>query len=914
MKIVNKCLIIQALIGYLILTVNVTFCQTISQNTTCNNAICISSGSQYSYVASIGNNYSETGPSYGCLVTQRNPAWFYFYANTSGDIQIQMSSNPCRDIDFICWGPFNSKDEGCNGGLTNEKIIDCSYNIGCIETCDIQVIAHKWYFLLTTNFSNQICSITIGQTSGTGIIRCNSNPVAWTNEPICTGQDLVLNCETFTGASYLWTGPSGFTSTLQNPVISAATLSDSGTYSVTVNIGDTILGSTTTHVNIYDSYLPQVTEPDTICYGNTAILSAMGGMDYRWYQNQTGGTPLGNGSSYTTANLYSSDTIWVANSGICETTRVPVPISVVASHIAQNDTSIANGQPVALNVISSSGTNCTYLWSTSDSSSSIIVSPSHSTTYSVTINDGSKSCTDDVKINVIVVVTAPQINSCAGEIRVPVMAYNLNDIAAWALNLTYNSSALSFVDLQNINPEFTNLSCYSYSPNLSFSWYTVFPITYDSIMLFEIRFNGIPGSSSLNWDSSMPGNCEFDDFYGNIVLSHFTNGNVLVDSCAQLEGTVNYLNVLSSPLPNSIAGLYQNNAIVAQDSTDNDGHYLIEYIAAGNYQSGAETTLPWGGGNSSDALLMIKHYVEILQLSGLKLIAADLDGSGYVNATDALLVTKRFVGLINTFPVGDWIFENDNLFIPENSHNYHNIYGLCYGDVDASYLLPAKSQPGITLNQKDTITATGQTLISIPISVNENLEIGSFSLILNLPNTNIQVQHIDCKNNNNLVYNQNGTTLKIAWFNLDPLTLKAGDNLLIITANVDYSQNAENKKWVIEPSSQITNSDAISYDNITLTLPEVKIESHSCRLGQNIPNPFNGYTTIPFYIPLKAMARLVVTDMLGQKVFTTEKQQYEAGNQEINIKFDLMPGVYIYELEINGLREDIYLTRRMIVE
>lgn len=62
-------------------------------------------------------------------------------------------------------------------------------------------------------------------------------PTLSTNGAVCVGNVLQLNTPNVTGASYRWTGPAGFTSTVQNPSISNATVSNAGTYilSLTVN-------------------------------------------------------------------------------------------------------------------------------------------------------------------------------------------------------------------------------------------------------------------------------------------------------------------------------------------------------------------------------------------------------------------------------------------------------------------------------------------------------------------------------------------------------------------------------------------------------------------------------------------------------------------------------------------------------
>jgi len=56
-------------------------------------------------------------------------------------------------------------------------------------------------------------------------------PVANSNSPVCSGSTINLLTPTIVGgATYLWTGPNGFTSTLKNPSITNVTAANAGTY------------------------------------------------------------------------------------------------------------------------------------------------------------------------------------------------------------------------------------------------------------------------------------------------------------------------------------------------------------------------------------------------------------------------------------------------------------------------------------------------------------------------------------------------------------------------------------------------------------------------------------------------------------------------------------------------------------
>ena len=71
------------------------------------------------------------------------------------------------------------------------------------------------------------------------------------NTPICEGNTIILSTATVSGATYNWTGPNSFSSTDQNPVIINASPSMSGTYSLTISVGNcnSTIGNTVVIVN-----------------------------------------------------------------------------------------------------------------------------------------------------------------------------------------------------------------------------------------------------------------------------------------------------------------------------------------------------------------------------------------------------------------------------------------------------------------------------------------------------------------------------------------------------------------------------------------------------------------------------------------------------------------------------------------
>ena len=88
---------------------------------------------------------------------------------------------------------------------------------------------------------------------------CTTNPNVSSNSPVCPNTDIKLQASG--GTSYSWTGPNGFTSIDQNPIIPNATSANSGTYSCVISGAGSCDGTFTVEVKVEDKTPPN---PDII--------------------------------------------------------------------------------------------------------------------------------------------------------------------------------------------------------------------------------------------------------------------------------------------------------------------------------------------------------------------------------------------------------------------------------------------------------------------------------------------------------------------------------------------------------------------------------------------------------------------------------------------------------------------------
>ncbi|HVR42981.1 MAG TPA: M4 family metallopeptidase [Thermoanaerobaculia bacterium] len=109
-------------------------------------------------------------------------------------------------------------------------------------------------------------------------------PPATSNSPVCNLGTLTLTVEDIPGATYSWTGPNGFNSTLREPSIPNVTLDDAGTYSLVATFNGCVSPAGTTLVTIAEDP-PAFITPEgatTFCEGGSVVLTANESESYFW--------------------------------------------------------------------------------------------------------------------------------------------------------------------------------------------------------------------------------------------------------------------------------------------------------------------------------------------------------------------------------------------------------------------------------------------------------------------------------------------------------------------------------------------------------------------------------------------------------------------------------------------------------
>lgn len=221
---------------------------------------------------------------------------------------------------------------------------------------------------------------SINRTIGVSVINPVLNPGS--NSPVCQGNSIQLTMNALSGATYSWSGPLGFVSTLQNPSISAAFPTRTGVYTLTVNTPSCGALTSTTSV-VVGSTLGSlsVSSNSPVCVGGAINLTATDrtGFSFNW-MGPNGFTSAVAQPVVTPATALSAGryTVVITSPGCGSTTvsTAPVVVNNPASVSAAANTPVCVGNPIFFTGSAPAGS--VYSWSGPSGFVATVQNPSRS--------------------------------------------------------------------------------------------------------------------------------------------------------------------------------------------------------------------------------------------------------------------------------------------------------------------------------------------------------------------------------------------------------------------------------------------------------------------------------------------------------------------------------------------------------
>ncbi|WP_243348037.1 hypothetical protein, partial [Parabacteroides sp. FAFU027] len=253
------------------------------------------------------------------------------------------------------------------------------------------------YKVIVTNAAGCVDSITTNV-----VINALPTPTIGSNTPVCVGK--TLNLTSGGGTSYLWKGPNGFTSALQNPSIPNVTLANAGTYKVIVTNAAGCVDSITTNVVINALPTPTIGSNTPVCVGKTLNLTSGGGTSYQWKGPNGFTSALQNPSipNVTLANAGTYKVIVTNAAGCVDSITTNVVINALPTPTIGSNSPICVG--MTLNLTSGGGTS--YLWKGPNGFTSALQNPSipnvtlaNAGTYKVIVTNAA-GCVDSITTKV----------------------------------------------------------------------------------------------------------------------------------------------------------------------------------------------------------------------------------------------------------------------------------------------------------------------------------------------------------------------------------------------------------------------------------------------------------------------------------------------------------------------------------
>lgn len=328
-----------------------------------------------------------------------------------------------------------------------------------------------------------------------------------------------------------------------------------------------------------------------------------------------------------------------------------------------------------------------------------------------------------------------------------------------------------------------------------------------------------------------------------------------------------------------------------------------------------------------DVALMSRHVLNTQPFtSPYKLIAADVNRDGSIDALDLLIARRvvlrqmdsfpnnrswRFVPKSFTFPIGiDPILVTFPEFLAytnvTDTVSNADFIAMKIGDLNGSAInsaLPMSIEPRnvqtLVLETEDTYLEAGKTyniVVKTP-----RLDAEAFQFTLNYDKSSLKFQAIDpliynFSSSNYAVFADRGN-VTVSWNSLDSKAEPM--NIFILKLQATRSTRLSD---ALHLSSDLTPAEAYSSAGermaIDLRFKPLNTEGGDFTLFQNNPNPFKGATHFRFRLPEESDATLTVFDATG-RILKTQKGHFQKGVNDTTMDFSdtSVSGLLFYRLD-----------------
>ncbi|MCZ2102520.1 MAG: T9SS type A sorting domain-containing protein [Chitinophagales bacterium] len=377
--------------------------------------------------------------------------------------------------------------------------------------------------------------------------------------------------------------------------------------------------------------------------------------------------------------------------------------------------------------------------------------------------------------------------------------------------------------------------------------------------------------------------------------------------------------------------------------TNQDGQYQFDNLTMFNdYQIAPhKDENPLDGISTMDIVLIQRHILGIELLnSPYKVIAADVNGSNTVTASDLSELRKLILGVKNSFvnntpswrfadasypfddPTNPWYFKDNVLY--ENvalNMNTSDFIAIKTGDVNGtvSNLLQGYTETrgdrDVALKVQDKMLNKGE-LAEIPFAINRKMTLTGLQFSIELDGSvefrGIEAGQLPLRQENIHHYMNKGKTyINISFDKVQGLDVEEG--VVLLNMIVMPESNTSTRDVLHLNGSALSPeiyNESLETDALALRFIKPTVEQQNY-LVQNKPNPFSQETVIGLYQAQAETVSVVIFDASG-KMISSENLALQAGYNQITINNNQLKnrlGVFYCKIKSGEINQVLKLLR-----